>query len=528
MFRPFVFTAAAVIALALASVAGTIKMQPTTTVAAEKANNTSAAITFTGQTNGNAGPGNVSKVATRTLLYSGSTTKIYAHFMGWFGQSNHMDVGYTSDDASQVKKQVTDALSRGLAGFILDWYGPNNIMPNSTAFTLKHEAESRGGQFVFGITYDGGALGTCANTAGCNLTNQAISDLTYSYNNFEISPAYMKLNGRPVVTFFDPDRYGTLDWASIKAAVPGNPIFVFRNSGGFTHAQSEGSFSWVGGNFTTHYPDLSYLDNFYSTSLQYPAKHAFSSAYKGFNDTLASWGQNRIVYQQCGQTWLRTWREAGKYFNSSTQLESFQIVTWNDYEEGTEFESGIDNCLSVGASLSGTATALVSGTTLNFSPQGTGSESATVDHYRVFVSSDGSNLMKLTDMPVGSRSLNLGSYSFGPGTYYFFVKMWGRASIRNKMSGSVKYTVTGVAIKSPQAGATVSNSVHVAATATAVWTPVKVMQIYLDGVKVYEVLNSSTLDHYITASSGKWHQIVVQAYDTNYYHFNSSISVYVP
>jgi hypothetical protein len=106
--------------------------------------------------------------------------------------------------------------------------------------------------------------------------------------------------------------------------------------------------------------------------------------------------------------------------------------------------------------------------------------------------------------------------------------MWGRASIRNKTSGAVKYTVSGVTIKSPASGSTVSNSVRVTATATAVRTPVKVMQIYRDGVKVYEVLSTSTLDHYITASSGRWHQIVVQAYDTNYYYFNSSVSVYVP
>jgi hypothetical protein len=106
--------------------------------------------------------------------------------------------------------------------------------------------------------------------------------------------------------------------------------------------------------------------------------------------------------------------------------------------------------------------------------------------------------------------------------------MWGRASIRNKVSGAVRYTVSGVVIRSPLSGSTVSNSVHVTATATAVRTPVKVMQIYLDGVKVYEILNTSTLGHYITASSGRWHQIVVQAYDTNYYHFSSSVNVYVP
>ncbi|HET8825297.1 MAG TPA: hypothetical protein VFM77_09220, partial [Terriglobales bacterium] len=152
----------------------------------------------------------MSKVSTRTLLYSGATTKIYAHFMAWFGQSSHMDVGYTSSDPNQVKRQVSDAMSRGISGFIEDWYGPNNSMPNQTAFALKAEAESRNGGFVFAIMEDGGALNNCNATSGCDLTGQIISDLTYAYNNFETSPAYMTIGGRPAVFFFDPDRFGTL------------------------------------------------------------------------------------------------------------------------------------------------------------------------------------------------------------------------------------------------------------------------------------------------------------------------------
>src|SRR5947208_5292235 len=114
---------------------------PTTTLTAETSNNTSTAPTFAAQSNGNIGPANVSKVDTRTLLYSGASTKIYAHFMGWFGQSNHMSVGYTSSDPNQVNRQMADALSRGISGFILDWYGQNNTMPNNTAFVLKSAAE---------------------------------------------------------------------------------------------------------------------------------------------------------------------------------------------------------------------------------------------------------------------------------------------------------------------------------------------------------------------------------------------------
>ena len=58
-------------------------------------------------------PTNISKVPTRSLLYPGSTAKIYAHFMPWFGFGDHMNVGYISSDTLQVQKQVNDMVSRG-------------------------------------------------------------------------------------------------------------------------------------------------------------------------------------------------------------------------------------------------------------------------------------------------------------------------------------------------------------------------------------------------------------------------------
>src|SRR5207302_5200 len=144
----------------------------------------------------------------------------------------------------------------------------------------------------------------------------------------------------------------TLNWALIQSSVPGNPMFVFRQAGGFTHSSTSGSYSWVNLNLSN--PNdwaQSYLDNFYSTGLQYPAEHTFGAGFKGFNDTLAAWGQNRIMNQQCGQVWLNTWNEAGKYYNAGNQLESLQFVTWNDYEEGSEMETGVDNCVSISASV---------------------------------------------------------------------------------------------------------------------------------------------------------------------------------
>jgi hypothetical protein len=75
------------------------------------------------------------------------------------------------------------------------------------------------------------------------------------------------------------------------------------------------------------------------------------SAYKGFDDSDAGWGKGRRIDQQCGQTWLATFAVAGRFYSAHHQLPALIIPTWNDYEEGTEIETGIDNCVNLKASI---------------------------------------------------------------------------------------------------------------------------------------------------------------------------------
>jgi hypothetical protein len=69
----------------------------------------------------------------------------------------------------------------------------------------------------------------------------------------------------------------------------------------------------------------------------------------------------------------------------------------------------------------------------------TGNEN-TIDHYRVYISTDGQNLMRLVDQPAGYHSLNMCSYSLAPSNYTLYVKAIGRPMMVNHMSGSVHYT----------------------------------------------------------------------------------------
>jgi hypothetical protein len=424
--------------------AGNLKIVPSTTLQALTSNNTSAADNFTTQSNGNAGAANISKLDIHSLLYPGARTKVIAHLMPWFGDKRHMQVGYLSWDPAQIHRQVTDMISRGVDGLIIDWYGPADDT-NVTALRVMDEVEKHPG-FTFAIMVDKGAiqLRPCL-----RCTPQETLDLLLQYveQKFISSPSYMRIDGRPVVTNFDVELHFPVDWKAAVATMTSNPIMIFEDANGFTHTVTDGSYSWV--RPSTHDFGMSYMNKFYEAGLAHPRMHTLGAAYKGFNDTRASWGLDRIMGQQCGATWLQTFVKINSLYNSTNQLEMLQLPTWNDYEEATEVESGIDNCLSVSAKMSGKS--------LQWSLSGKGSED-TVDHYQVYISADGKNLMPLERVETGVHSLNVCSFSPANGKYSLFVQAVGKPTIRNQISSRVEF-------QSTCAGATVN--IHVGATPAA-------------------------------------------------------------
>jgi hypothetical protein len=242
------------------------------------------------------------------------------------------------------------------------------------------------------------------------------------------SKAYMTLQGKPVVTNFNIDLSYSIDWNQVTQSLATQPAFVFQNNDGFSHVLSDGSYSWVMP--TTSDFGMNYLASFYNTGMTRQTEETVGASYKGFNDTLASWGSNRIMKQQCGQTWLQTFSKANSLYSSGNQLSALQLVTWNDYEEGTEIESGIDNCVNI--------TASVTGNSLQWKIDG---DESTIDHYVPYVSVDGQNLMSIGEFVPGTGSVNLCSYSISDGSYTLFVQAIGKPSMTNRMSAGVTATV---------------------------------------------------------------------------------------
>jgi hypothetical protein len=431
-------------------------------------------------------PGNVSPVDIHTLIPGGTATKVLAHFQPWFcmnagststgvGTScgGHLQVGYNSNSTAVVNRQLYDMRNRGFNGVVVDWYGPtlNNYDQVSQKINSNLASRCSGPQacsFYLALMEDQGAFiwNRCPiNGGGVSVAQQTAcisnaldSDLDYMNSNYFSSNAYLKVNGsmqisaagRPVVFFFlceacftNPTPDWTTIWSSVASHVQGYsggaPLFIFENGGGFTHVQTDGAFAWVNWWGSSDTYGFTYLDNFYDTSVNYGALLTVGAAWKGFDDSHAPWvgSSPRITQQQCGNTLLQGVRQLthNSDWGSGHPLPFLGVVTWNDYEEGTEVETGIGNCLSVSASVSGSSLSW----SLNFSAPA-GSES-TVHHYLVFDSTSTSNLTQIASVKQGVHSLNLANFHLASGRHVLYVKAIGEPLILNHMSNGVVYNV---------------------------------------------------------------------------------------
>jgi Big-like domain-containing protein len=507
MRRLFVIIAMNLALLCPAFAQKPVDLTPTTTVAKQTQLNTSASGTYSDPSVGTI-LGNVSKLSLRQLL-PGYNGKLYASVVLFWGSSKHINVGYNAADPAQVDRQIQDIQSRGMDGAILDWYGPGSLEDKAALVWRQEVAKYPGFQFAIQEDANSHSLKACG-TSAC-VQKALISDLNYIAKNYYTSDRYIRINGRPLLPTFDVDWYYPdpsdplhapdaifISWSKVRASISGNPLIIERTANGFSEpaVMSDGAFNWLGLNKQNPFDeDLGYITNFDSTALANPGLIALGSVYKGFNDSKASWTQHRILDQHCGKLWVDTFATNVQALgNQINQLDAMQIVTWNDYEEATNLETGVANCMTVADGMNATQ--------LNWtiSPD-TPNSNATLSMFVVYISTDGKNLAQLEVLPTSARSLDLTQYALPAGNYKLFVKARGQPSIHNHLSGATSFAVySNLKVTSPSSNEVVSNPVSFIASASSS-VGINSIVLNIDGKAVY-TSHSSSLKKSLTLPHG--------------------------
>jgi hypothetical protein len=392
-------------------------------------------------------------------------------------------------------------ISEGFWAVSPDWYGTSSTQAfiNTTVHAEVTDITTHTRNLKLLIMLDGGALTNGTSTlAGCPksstvdettcLTQNIEADLDYIDTNWAENTYYARdASGANLVTFFlHESDWSASNWTTIMDAVTSHiatyhtPMKLLMENNSFGLTGFSGAYAWpqpdgytnggTGGYTVAAIPTVAgdcshgspgcmqfywnqtapppgsnfqYLEDFYTGASTHSSDVAFGGIWKGFDDHNASWGTNRVIAQQCGQVLLDSFGAinwAHTNLNGGTfSLPYAQVATWNDYEEGTEVETGVDNCYRVqNAAYSQTKDQL----TWQLNPvtgQSSYASLSTVHGYTVWKADSTGKLTSIAALGASATSLNSVSKLVGTGTWTLYVEMVGMPLIINRMSTGVAY-----------------------------------------------------------------------------------------
>lgn len=300
-----------------------------------------------------------------------NNTKIYMHYMPWFETKESSENGqwgyhwtmanrnpdqmdsngrrdiashyypligpYHSGDPDVIENHLLMMKYAGIDGVLIDWYGVHDV--NDFAI-IKENTE----QLIalldevgleFAIVYEDRFLGTIVDQ-GMALTpvSAAKSDMQYLKNQCFNNPQYIQVNGKPLLLNFGPITLTTPEqWTEVFSVLNTPPTFLTLWYESFEAGDNaSGEYSWV-------YEDNTHLPNFYNNSTNLDV--VMGSAYPGFHDFYQEGGASTnigwTIDHNNGATMDETLNMA-----STANLDYMQLVTWNDFGEGTMIEPTLE------------------------------------------------------------------------------------------------------------------------------------------------------------------------------------------
>lgn len=301
-----------------------------------------------------------------------NNTKIYMHYMPWFESNESSPDGkwgyhwtmanknpdrvdangrreiashyypligpYHSGNKEVIENHLLMMKYAGVDGVLIDWYGSFNLndyrINRDNTEQLIEMLDDVGLEYA--IVYEDRFL-TNIVTAGLSPTvvSAAKTDFSYLQNNYFNDANYIKVDGKPLLLNFGPITLTTpAEWTNAFSVLSTKPTFLtlwYESAEAGTNASGE--YAWV-------YQDNTHISNFYANRLS-TLPVAIGSAYPGFKD----------FYQQGGGGDAIGWTiehnngatlDATLDMARNANLKYLQLITWNDFGEGTMFEPTVE------------------------------------------------------------------------------------------------------------------------------------------------------------------------------------------
>jgi len=233
---------------------------------------------------------------------------------------------YASSDPAVLEYHLLLMKYAGVDGVLVDWYGTQqkNDLPGIAKNTdaLFKAIEKTGLEFA--IVYEDRFLD--GNKTG--MINQAKTDMLFLQSNYFNKSCYTKIDGKPLLLIFGPvTLQSRSDWEDIFGVLSTQPAFLTLQDHFHTASTSaSGEYMW---------PDTRKPEDKYPKNDDFPV--FIGAAYPGFRDFYKEGGNGEnlsVRWDHDNGNLFKSLLDLGKNRN----MKYLQLVTWNDFGEGTMIE----------------------------------------------------------------------------------------------------------------------------------------------------------------------------------------------
>ncbi len=248
---------------------------------------------------------------------------------------------YDSGDIHALECHVQLMKLAGIDGVIVDWYGIKEFNDYGVIHrnTRRLFEVIKRAKLKFAVCYEDQSIKHMA-AGGALKAEEATAHgkevFAWMEKNWFRDESYLKIDGRPLLLVFGPQYFNPPDWEALLSTPASRPrLHVLPH--GRSKAGTEGRFGWppvTGGKEIPRATWRAYLDRLYAGDDV--ADSVVGVAFPGFRDIYGEAGLHEtygFIPEFGGQTFTETLDRA---LASGTKV--VQLVTWNDYGEGTVIE----------------------------------------------------------------------------------------------------------------------------------------------------------------------------------------------
>ncbi|MBV9862419.1 MAG: glycoside hydrolase family 99-like domain-containing protein [Alphaproteobacteria bacterium] len=245
---------------------------------------------------------------------------------------------YDSHDPAEIAREVAEARDAGITGLIASWWGQHSFEDSGMAPLLA--AANRSGMKVTAY------LERLNGDNEAARTQSAIEDLLYLLRTYAADPAWLRVDGKPVVFIYDRamDELPLVGWryalAQVRAQAPRGLVAIAKYDPAWLEV-FDGAHDY---NITQDTQGLSQpqlqawgREHYGREVAAAGGKISCATVIPGFDDSSTDRPRPRPITERSnGQTYATLWQAA-----IAAKPDWVLITSWNEWHEGSEIEPAV-------------------------------------------------------------------------------------------------------------------------------------------------------------------------------------------